>query len=95
MIISHWTNNEMGYGIVIGIVIGVIIISAILLSMGLYYKKKRDDCQSAESPYCMTITCPDDPTSSTCGGYAKRPAEKEGHVYCSSAPNSMVEDRSS
>ncbi len=79
----------MAYGVAIGLIISIVIVSAVLISVGLYYNNKLNNCQSQESPYCMMITCPDDPAESVCGGYAKRDAG-DGYVYCSNAPTTKV-----
>ena len=78
-------------GVVVVAVLSIIVVITFIV-IGMYYKSKNNQCESGESPYCLTITCPSDPSTSVCGGYAKRDAEKEGYVYCSAAPLTMVED---
>uniref|UniRef100_A0A6C0JWF3 Uncharacterized protein n=1 Tax=viral metagenome TaxID=1070528 RepID=A0A6C0JWF3_9ZZZZ len=77
--------------LIVSVIVCVVIVVGVL-AVGIYYNSQYNKCASSESPFCLTITCPADSPSSTCGGYAKRDSEKDGYVYCSYAPNQLVKE---
>jgi hypothetical protein len=78
------------YGIVINIV--MIIVILIMVVLGLMFNTSLKNCETEQSPYCYTITCPcDDDTKGPCFGYATKPGSKEGTFRCSIAENTDVD----
>ena len=53
----------------------------------------KEEWYTKESKFCYTISCPcDNPTEGPCKGYAKRPGDQAGSWYCSSSPNTLVDN---
>lgn len=77
-------------GIVINVVMVIIIL--VLVSFGVSYSNALHTCETQQSPFCYSIACPCDNGQGPCRGYAKMPADKPGHWYCSDAPLTVVDD---
>lgn len=74
----------------------VILIIIILIGIAMVYGK-YNQCRNNESSYCYQITCPNpDPNNKNpnppCGNYARRPGPREGTWFCSSAPETLVDN---
>lgn len=67
----------------------VILIIIILIGIAMVYGK-YNQCRNNESSYCYQITCPG--SNPPCGNYARRQGPREGTWYCSSAPETLVDD---
>lgn len=76
------------------IIIVVIIIAIIIVAIqGFTYQSTLNTCETEQSLFCYTITCPcDDDSQGPCFGYAKRPAETDGQWYCANAPRTAVDN---
>lgn len=78
-------------GILINVIMVIIIICIIIFGVVVGLNDLKQ-CETEQSPFCYTIQCPADLSSSTpCGGYAKRPSG-DGNWYCSNAPFVKVDD---
>lgn len=77
-----------------GVVITLLLVLIISLICALIIiKKKEREWYTKESKFCYTISCPcDNPTEGPCKGYAKRPGDQAGSWYCSSSPNTLVDN---
>lgn len=77
-------------GIILNIIILIVII--ILIILGFNFNRQVNECESVQSPFCYTITCPcDDTTEPPCFGFAKMPGPNDGQFYCSNNPNVLVD----
>jgi hypothetical protein len=82
-------------GIIINAIMVIIII--VLLVFGFMFNRELHACETKQSPFCYTIQCPCDSTTTgrpppPCFGYAKMQAERPGQWYCSNAPLTAVDD---
>lgn len=77
-----------------GIIVIVVLVAILLLVIGLsvYQYYGWNNCTKTESSYCYQIQCLNDGIK-PCGNFAKRPGPRPNTWYCSSAPNTLVNDQ--
>jgi len=81
-------------GIIINVIMVLIIIG--LIVAGIVYNNDLQACESQQSPFCYTIQCPcDNSSTGPCFGYAVMPGPQEGQYYCSNAPLTLVDSSGS
>ena len=77
----------------VGIMINGIMLFVILflVILGWYYHRAFVECRDIQSPFCYTIQCPcDDSSSGPCLGFAKMPGPRDGTWTCSNNPSVVV-----
>ena len=81
-----------------GVTIAMILLTVLLLCAIIFVivsayltMQAKKTCESQESPYCLSIECPCDNNVAPCNGYASRNGEQPNTYYCSSAPDTLVD----
>lgn len=84
------TNVTRIGGVIINVVLLIFLL--VLVCLGLVQRHGLKNCETQQSFFCITTTCPcDDISTSPCKGYALR--EVSGQYFCSNAPLTAVDSQ--